>query len=240
MAEKVVFFNFVSDDRYVQVGTPKCINSFKRFHPDIDFVVFRQKEIDEVFRRKGINFFNAKPTFAKLLMDKYDLVVNIDADTVVLDRLDSVLAEDYDIGAAWNFNDYENRVVHNVSEDMFLQAGLVGSRNKEFWSIWEEANRDAMKYVCRENDILCLVWYNHPVLTQLRRKVYDKEIPDYYGCKSLNREKEFTVRDGKVWCRDGIVKAYHHAKGCNALPKLQYERMGFSPDVVNYMNEVSR
>lgn len=240
MGEKVVFFNFVSDDRYEAVGTPKCLNSFRHFHPDIDFITYRQKDINEVFRTNHVNFFNAKPTFAKLLTNKYDLVVNIDADTVVLDRLDSVLADDYNVGAAWNYNDYENRVVGNVKEDMFLQAGLVGSRDKKFWDIWEYENREADKYVCKENDILSLIWYNDPYLQTLNMKIYDKDNPDYYGCKSLNREKEFFMKDGKVCCRDGIVKAYHHAKGCNALPKLRYETMGFSQEVVNFMNEVSR
>ena len=93
--EKVVFFTFVSDDFYTPVGTPKLINSFKRFHPDIPLVVFRQDVIDVVFRKYGLNFFNAKPAFAKLLADDYDLVVNIDADSVVLGRLDEIQADDY-------------------------------------------------------------------------------------------------------------------------------------------------
>ena len=237
--EKVCFFTFVSDNYYTPIGTSKMINSFKRFHPDIDLVVFRQDIIDVMFKKFGfLNWLNAKPTFAKLLADKYDLVVNIDADSVILGRLEAVLAQDYDIGAAWNYNDYENRSVENVTEKMFLNAGLVASRKKEFWDIWEMENREAYKYVCAENDILNLIWYNHAALRNFRKKIFDKK-KDYYGCKSLGKEGKFIVKDNKVMCEGEQVLLYHHAKGPGALPKLQFEKMGFNDDVVTYMNFVS-
>jgi len=235
--EKIVFFTFVSDNYFYKVGTPILINSFKRFHPDIDLVVFRQGIIDQVFKNNNINFFNAKPTFAKLLTPHYDLVVNIDADSIVLARLDEVLANDYEAGSVWNYNDYENTSVENVDEKMFLNAGLVASRNKEFWDIWEEENKRAWGYKCAENDILNLIWYNDPVVKKMKRKIFDKE-KNYLGCKSLNREKEFVIEDAKVMCRKEQVKIYHHAKGGGALPKLQFKEMGFTKEVINYLNVI--
>jgi hypothetical protein len=240
--EKVAFFTVASDDYYYPVGTPKFINSFLYFHPDenVDLVVFRQDIINTVFAKHGLNFYNARPTFAKLLVGKgYDLIVGIDADTVILGRLDEVLANDYEIGCATNYNDYENRTVENVTEKEFVQAGLVASRNPRFWDIWERENREkeAMKYTCKENDILSLIWKNDPEIQKMKKKVFDGE-KDYYGCKSLNREGEFYIENGKVKCRGEIVACYHHAKGVD-FPKLQYERMGFSQEVINYMNVVS-
>lgn len=237
MKEKVVFFTIVSDSYYYQVGTPKLATSFKRFHPDIDLVVFRQDMVDKVFEEKKINFYMAKPTFAKLLAPHYDLVVNIDADSVVLDRLGVVLAQDYEIGSVMNLNDYENRTIENVNEERFLNAGLVASRNKGFWDIWEKKNKDAMKYVCKENDVMNLLIYNHPKVKKMKLKVFDKD-KDYYGCKSLGREGEFYLEDGKVMCRGEQVFIYHHAKG-GVLPKLQFEQMGFPDDVVKFLYTIS-
>ena len=40
-------------------------------------------------------------------------------------------------------------------------------------------------------------------------------------------------------CEGEQVLLYHHAKGPGAMPKLQFEKMGFNDDVVAYMNFVS-
>jgi len=242
---KVVFFTLVSDDYYYLCGTPQFINSFKWFHPDIDLVVFRQDMVDKVFKKKDINFYMAKPTFAKLLTPHYDLVVNIDADSIILGRLDEILKGDYDIGGVMNLNDYENRTIENVSEEMYLNAGLIASTNKKFWDIWEKSNKDAMNYVCKENDKMNLVIYNDPEVKKMKLKVFDKE-KDYYGCKSLNREGEFYVAEEKVYdtpttnvmCRDERVFIYHNAKGA-LFPKLNFSKMGFPPEVVKRMNVLS-
>ena len=234
--EKCVFYTFVSDQVYSVIGTPILINSFKRFHPDIDLVVFRQDMVDRVFKERGVNFFNAKPTFAKLLTPWYDLIVNIDADCIVCGRLDAILAQDYDFGTAWNFNDYENRHIEEITDEMYLQAGLVASRDKKFWDIWEEANKEAWKYQCAENDILNFIAYRNPYLKKLRLKIFDKE-KDYYGCKSLNREKEFIIgEDGRLKCRGENVLIYHVAKGQAHLPKFDFERLGFSDHICRYLS----
>jgi hypothetical protein len=235
---KKVFFTIVSDDYYYGSGTPKFINSFKRFHPDTDLVVFRQDIIDRVFEKEKINFYMAKPTFAKLLTPYYDLVVNIDADTVITARLDEVLKGDYDVGSVWNYNDYENASFENIKAKMYVQAGLVASTNKKFWDIWEKANKDAMRYVRQENDVLNLIWYNDKDVKKMKKVIFDKE-KDYMGCKSLGRESEFYVEGNKLMCRKEQVKAYHHAKG-KAFPKLNYETMGFTPEVVHFLNAVSQ
>ena len=156
-----VFFTIVNDRYYVPCGTPKMINSFKYFHPDVDLVVFRQDMVDKIFKEKGINFYNAKPTFAKLLSPFYRRVCNVDADHVFLARCQKILDGNYDIGAPWNFNDYENMTVGSITEEQYIQGGMVASTNPRFWDIWEEANKNAMKYRCRENDVLNIIWYNN-------------------------------------------------------------------------------
>lgn len=232
---RTVFYTIVGDSYYYAVGTQQFINSFKKFHPDIDLVVFRQDMIDHVFNEKKVNFYMAKPAFAQLLYDHYDLVVNIDADHVVLGRLDEILKGDYDVACPINKNDYENTSVENVTEDMFLQGGLVASTNKKFWDVWHEKNKNAMDYKCKENDVMNLVIYND--MPELKLKILDED-KDYYGCKSLGREGEFYMENEKVMCRKEQVYLYHHAKGAS-MPKLVYENMGFPDDVVQFMNYVS-
>jgi hypothetical protein len=232
--EPCVFFTIVDDRYYHPVGTEILINSFKKFHPDIDFVVFRQDMIDKVFSEKHINFYNAKPTFAKLLVPHYERIVNIDADSIILGKLDEIIEGDYDVGCPTNYNDYENMSLEDITEKQFVQAGLVASSNPKFWDIWELANKEAMKYPAQENSILNLLWYHDPIVSKMKLKIFDQD-KDYYGCKSLNREKEFYIKDGKVMCRGEQVFCYHVAKGGANMPKFQFEKMGFTDEVIEHM-----
>jgi len=228
-------FTIVDDKVFYPVGTHIFINSFKRFHPDIDLIVFRQDMIDKVFKEKGINFYQAKPTFAKLLTDKYDLICNMDADHVVCGRLTEIFDNaDYDIGCPWNYNDYENASFDHITEEMYLQAGIVASTNKAFWSVWEEANKDAMKYLRKENDIVNLVAYDKKYEWQL--KIFDKQ-RDYYGCKSLGREPEFYIEDDKLMCRGEQILAYHFARG-NVFPKNHFDTMPLRSEVKAWLNGI--
>lgn len=230
-----VCFTAVDDHLFYPEGTHIMINSFKKFHPDIDLVVFRQDSVDKLFKEKGINWYQAKPFFAELLENDYDLIVNMDADHIILDRMTEVFDKvDYEVGLPWNFNDYENASFENITEKMYLQAGMVASTSKEFWKTWREANKDAMKYLRKENDIVNLVIYNQ---MKLKLKIFDKK-KDYYGCKSLGREPEFTIKNDKTYCRGEQVKAYHFARG-NQFPKLDIYNMPLTDDVKNNWTQIA-
>lgn len=225
---KKVAFTCVDDNLYYAEGTHIMINSFKRFHPDIDLMVFRQDTIDKLFREKNINWYQAKPFFAELLEDQYDLIVNMDADHIVLDRMTEIFDNvDYEVGMPWNYNDYENASFENITEEMYVQAGMVASTNKYFWKRWREMNTEAMKYLRKENDIVNLLLYNDSPFLKL--KIFDKE-KNYYGCKALGREPEFEIKDGKTYCRGEQVVSYHYARG-GQFPKLDIANMPLRDDV---------
>jgi hypothetical protein len=118
---------------------------------------------------------------------------------------------------------------------MYLQAGLVASTSKDFWAKWREMNKKAMDYVRQENDIVNLLVYNE--MPELKLKVLDKE-KDYYGCKSLGRELEFRAVDGKTYCRNEQVIAYHYARG-GKFPKLDIENMPLMGEVKRLWYEIA-
>lgn len=235
----ICFFTIIDDVHYYPEGTHIMINSFKRFHPDIDLIVFRKNVIDRIFEEKKINFYQAKPTFAKLLTDEYKCVVNIDADHIILGRLEEIIKADYDVAGPSNKNDYEDASFENITEDMYIQAGIIASTKPEFWDIWEEANKEAMTYPRKENDILNKVVWNNPRVRKMKFKFLDKD-KDYYGCKSLGREPLFAAKDGKTYClKDGgQVVAYHFARG-NVFPKLDIPNMPLKDDVKKLWSEIA-
>jgi len=250
---KTCFFAIISDLYYYNAGGHKFVNSFKRFHPYIDLIVYRQDMIDHLIDydldvsrgseyidsqgNRKIPFFIAKAVFGKILAKKYEKVVHVDGDTVIAGRLTEVLKDDWEIGGVWNYNDLENASLKNVTEEMYIQCGMVGSTKPRFWELWEEANIEAANYPRLENDTLNLMIYNHPEAKRMKLKIFDKE-KDYYGCKSLGREKEMYIENDELMLRNEKVKAYHHAKG-PTFPKLHFPTMGFKPEVVKWLEKIS-
>lgn len=234
----ICFFTIIDDVHYYPEGTHIMVNSFKRYHPDIDLIVFRQDVINKIFAEKGINFYQAKPTFAKLLVDNYRRVVNVDADHIFLGRAEAIIDGYYDVGGPTNLNDYENASFENITEEMYVQAGMIASSKLDFWNIWESENINAMKYLRKENDILNLVWWNNSIISKMKKVIWDKE-KDYYGCKSLGREPEFRINDGgETICRGEKVLVYHFARG-GVFPKLHIPSMPLQQEVKNRWNEIS-
>jgi hypothetical protein len=180
----------------------------------------------------------AKPTFAKLLLKEYDRIINIDADTVICGRLSEVLETDWEVGGVWNYNKYENASFENIKEDMYVQAGMVGSTRPEFWDIWEKENKGAMKYMRQENDVLNKVWYNDPKVSQMKRLIWDKD-KNYLGCKSLGREGEMYLEGDELMLDGEKVKAYHWARGGGSMPKMNYRNGWFRPEVTQWLENVS-
>jgi len=230
---KTIFFTIC--DSQLQKGLPNSrnldfsgfMNSFKKFHPDIEMRVFNETHMAEL----GVNYYNAKATFGELLSRDYDLVVNVDADHYFFDRCDEILAGDYEVACPANFNETDNLVGIKVSsgitgegnknwivtEQEFLQGGLIASTSKQFWAHYKNcADKYYNLFVCFENDILNLVAYLYPYKVKVldghcdyRNAAHER----WYGCSIINKEKHCVVENGKIMCEGKPVRAYHFAHG---------------------------
>lgn len=230
---KTIFFTIC--DTSLQKGLPNSrnldftgfMNSFKKFHPDIEMRVFNEHDMKAL----NLNYYNAKATFGRILSDGYDLVVNVDADHYFFDRCDEILAADYDVACPANFNETDNLVAIKVTSGIngdgnkhdlvsvvqFLQGGLIASPNKLFWRHYEYAVKKYYEqFVCKENDVLNLVAYLYPYEVKILDGCIDYRKPEHrrwYGCSIINKEKKCVVSNGKVTCEGKPVKAYHFAHG---------------------------
>jgi len=249
---KIVFYTIVSSSHYLGCRTDEFIKSFKKFHPDIDLIVFQDKEIKEVFETdKRLNFYNSKAAFAKLLYNDYDLVVNIDADHLIFDRLEEILIGDYDVAAPANYNSEINvkmsiscdsthgHLSHNdfVSYEKYIQGGLIASTSKEFWNQYYEASlRYSHLLGNKENDILNIICHMLPY----KFKVLDgdwlytsEKFHCYYGCASLGRERQVVVDNKKIKLDGKPIKAYHFARAGIAKVPTHYL---FNQEVCHFIN----
>jgi len=245
---KTVFFTIISDSHYHGCRTDDFIKSFKKFHPDIDLVIFGQSDIDEMFAsRPELNFYNSKASFAKKLYNDYDLVVNIDADHLIFGRLDSILEGDYDVAAPSNYNAWINCSLETltmcrgqvvppsvlssgntdtilVPENKYFQGGLIASTSKLFWDQYENACIKFSHFFGHyENDILNIVCHMLPYKVKVLEGDFIYTNPNfnsYYGCSSLGRENQVVVNNGRLELDGKPFKAYHFARGGRNKPTV--------------------
>jgi len=210
-------------------------------------IIYDQNDMAE----QGVNFYNAKATFGRILSEQYDLVVNVDADIYFFDRCEEILSADYDVACAANFNETNNLVGIKVSsgitgeankcwlvdEVQFLQGGMIASPNKDFWKHYEYATQQHYKkFHCFENDILNLVAYLYPYKVKVLDGDCDYRKPEHncwYGCSIINKEPNAYIKDGKIMLEGKPIKAFHFAHGS---AKRTYSDI-FSPEVSEFIKD---
>jgi hypothetical protein len=255
---KTVFFTIIGDSHYAGCRTDEFIKSFKHFHPDIDLVLFRQNDIDETFSKDSrINFYNSKATFAKKLYNDYELVVNIDADHLILGPLNEILEGNYDVSIPANynalvncgigtntyaFNPYVDADLNVFSKntlipfEKYIQGGLIASTSKLFWDQYEYASLNySHLFGNKENDVLNILCHMLPYDIKVLEGHWEYTNSDfncYYGCSSLGRENQIVVNNGKLELDGKPVKAYHFARGGNNKP---HPTELFTTEVVDFI-----
>ena len=229
---KTVFFTIVDDAYYTACRTDEFIASFKHFHPDIDLKIFGETEIYAEFHREPrLNFGNCKATFARKLYNDYDLVVNIDADHLILAPLTEILAGNYDVACPASLNLWQNAHLEIQGRQMippekYVQGGLIACTSKRFWDDFEYASLNwADWFGHRDNDVLNILWNFLP----WNKKVLDDGC--YYGCSILGQEQNVVVSGDGLYLNGAPVKAYHFAKWKDKVHPKEL----FTPQVVDFI-----
>jgi hypothetical protein len=133
-------------------GTPKLINSFKYFHPDIPIYLYSDDDTSRVHKEyPGFSRMSALPCLMKDAKRKYnlDLICHLDSDSIVLDRLDEIIIGDYDIASVRNNNDRhtqnegQNRPdpIKDLPNHLYVNAGCTATTSDKFLDQWIDLNK---------------------------------------------------------------------------------------------------
>lgn len=234
---KTVFFTWITDNyRNTNIDFDSFYKSFKYFHPDIDLIIFDSKIISQLFQYKPwLKNTNCKASFARLLYNDYDLVVNVDADFYFFDRCYEILEADYDIAACSNYNVVQNvslnkQILSGVSieyvdEQHYIQGGLIASPNKTFWDEYEYLSMILSDQLpVYENDVLNIIWHSNKYKTKILDGDYTYISPNfkcYYNCSSLGRIDKCVVQNDRVFLDNKPMRSYHVAHGWeNVKPRV--------------------
>ena len=167
MSKKIAVVCWVTDDYVDYIGLDEVRNSFKYFHPDVDFIVFDSAMTDKAKEKDPwLNPVWMKPPCAFPFVDDYDMVVQIDGDCVITGPLTELFESDEDIIGVRNNNSLDKASSGNgitiqhlepfgdgsmIPIQGFINAGLVAANNKEFWEDWHDVNKQSAKIKAEVN-----------------------------------------------------------------------------------------
>jgi lipopolysaccharide biosynthesis glycosyltransferase len=242
---KTVFFT-VADANNLEYA--KALEkSFKHFHPDIKFIIYGDKEIDETNIPRPEVFYLATPYFARTLIKEYDQVVKIDADSIVtapLEILDN--PETFDVGVVFNWTRdgiSDNVKVWDIPAQAYFNNGFVVFRSAELiehiWKLCTQSN--FQNYPYREQDMLNIVCHygNYKI------KVIDRG-DSWYGLQSKSEWVKAIMRDGHIVIpkgkdlfpiQDKILRCIHFAGG--NVKKMNY-KIFFPEECSTYIDSLTK
>jgi hypothetical protein len=246
---KIAFVTHVSDDKIVHFGALKLINSFYKFHPDIPLYVFTNNDISEACKNyPNINWFYLNPVISQKLAEAYDLVVHIDADSIVVDRLTEVLEGDYDVATVRNNNDFQRAgtlpayTLNNLIDPLlYANCGLVASTKKDFWNEWIHLNNVYFnKFELHEQDVMNLLLshgkYKVKLLDPIEKPIH-YGISNQYGFENhWDSWKEIEIHNEKLYLNNKLIKILHHAGG-SGTEKLNIDKL-FKADVTKHIKKI--
>jgi len=246
--EKIAFHTFISDDNAYRLGAFKMIQSFKHFHPEIPLYIFNTKDLvnQAIDYKQHMKF--TSPLMCKLLEDKYETIVHIDCDMIVVDRFDEILACDYDVAVVRNNSDYGTAGCNfpltangMVPVDRYVNCGLYAIKRKELINKWIELNgKYGEKFTHFEQDTFNIMIHSIPGLNVKFLDPIDSNV--YYGTSNLYGKKrhhdswkDVVVKDGKCYLNNKLVKAFHDAGGDEI--RLEIDNL-FSEETAEHLKKI--
>jgi len=161
MTKKIAVTTWITDDYVEYIGLNELKNSFKYFHPDIDFFVFDTNLTEEAKEKDPwLNPVWMMPPSCLPFVEDYDMVVHIDGDCVVTGPMDDLFDSEEDLIGVRNNNSFDKASSHQgitirhlppfgngdfIPVQNFINAGLIASNKKEFWYDWHELNKEACR-----------------------------------------------------------------------------------------------
>lgn len=251
--KKVVAFTIADENnlKYAQM----LQNSLKHTNPDIHLEIVQGDKLKAHLEADPMFFYRATPIIAEQLLKEYELVIKIDADSIVTGSLDYVInTKDYDVGTVINWNRVDPQKYGTVSgwgisPIEYMNCGFVAMRSAEFVKQWKKLcfspQFDNMQY--KEQDLLnALIYFGN---FNVRCFDHGDGIANemaWYGLISKGEWMRTEMKDGKMIVPkssdnfpqvDTEIRVIHWAGGSNES-KMEY-RTRFPETVVEYLNKIT-
>lgn len=154
MKNKKIIVSTICETSWIEKsGLNKMLNSLKYFHPGWEVKVYNENDLDNIYKN-NIFGHNKWSIMALTMIDakqktNADIVVHIDADSIILGKLDQILEDGYDVFAVRNDGDHiGNRdesinrpyLIRNLKNEFYLNCGFIATSSDLFLQEWKLYN----------------------------------------------------------------------------------------------------
>ena len=220
-------------------------NSLAKFHPGLELIIYTEKDVGD-----SINYYKATPLFAKELIGKYDLVIKIDADSIITGNLNYIIEQEYDVGVVANYNRVDHEKygvvkVWDINPNEYFNAGFVAMKSKRFvdhwWELCNSAHFQNLQY--KEQDLLnILVHYGDYTIKSFDRPDTVYNYHSWHGLLSKGEWNKIVMKGDKLILpendqypeEDKEIKVIHFGGGKDAV-KMNY-KIFFKEDVIKRLD----
>ena len=237
--DKAIAYAYASDDVAYYLAE-RVKHSFEYFHKDIPFHIITPDQEESIFGDIVIpeiasHIVALANRYLVYLKDRYEVVVRLDADTLITGRLDEFFDKDYDVACSLNCKNVGGIDYKRFPD--YCNLGVMAVRSKEFAEEWtkltydpEFIKKEGFNYL--EQDVMNYLAFGG----KYKALVVDK-VGCYYNETSRDRWGDLKVRHKGLFIGDRQVKALHWAGGGELSDK--YNHPAFPDDVRKFLNEIS-
>lgn len=209
--KKPLLFYTIADANNMPYATSMW-NSFKKFHPDVDTYTVTGDELAEYLKNDPAFFYRATPILSERFLKDYELVVKIDADSVVLGDLSYIWeTKDYDVATVINWNRIDPEQFGLVGgwgilPTEYMNAGLVAIRSEKFAHHWNvlcfTPQFDRLQY--KEQDLLnVLCYFGNYNVRCLDHGDGPAKVNAWWGLISKGEWTRAVLKEGKIFIPKG-------------------------------------
>lgn len=198
MSKKILISTWCTDDYADFLGVQKLVKSVKYFHPNIEHVIFNTKMTKKAYEEyPWLSPVWMMPPTCIPFAEDYDMVIHLDADSIVTGPLNELFESESDVIGVRNNNSFNKSGSHNgitishlepfgdgspLPVQDFINAGLVGVNRKEFWYDWLNLNKESERIKREVNPCAHGIGDENDTLNQLFHwKKYNSQIIDPIG-----------------------------------------------------------
>jgi hypothetical protein len=226
----------------------RMLKTLRHFHPDLSEEIFTIDDINKLQETKSVVFYNlflTTPYFDDLLSNKYSTITHIDADVLVVDKIDELFEEGYDVIAGRNNSDtcragtvVEGFTSHAIDPINYVNSGIhtVSSIFAKNW--FKLCIPEAFKHLCTDQDILNLLFhygnYKTKILDPVESSVYWGTSFGYGTFTNLESWKDIIVVEDHLELNNKRIKMMHFAGG---MPKPPIETL-VTKDVYDFIMNI--